>query len=203
LRAKRQHPRFTIWNRQQITNYIFAPKQTETKTTKPKTKEATLTKNMTLKNKIQTISSSKELLQDLKSIGHKIVFTNGCFDLLHLGHVTYLEQSKSKGDFLIVGLNSDASVKRLKGAERPIKDELSRASILAALSSVDMVIVFEEDTPIDLISAVIPAVLVKGGDYKKEDIVGAGFVEGHGGSVDIIPFLEGHSSTDLINKING
>ena len=157
---------------------------------------------MTFKNKIQTISSSRELLHDLKSLGHKIVFTNGCFDILHLGHVTYLEQAKAKGDFLIVGVNSDTSVQRLKGAERPIKDERSRASILAALSSVDMVIVFEEDTPIGLISAVIPAVLVKGGDYKKEDIVGADFVEDHGGSIEIIPFLEGHSSTDLINKIN-
>ncbi len=157
---------------------------------------------MTFKKKIQTISSSKELLQDLKNLGHKIVFTNGCFDLLHLGHITYLEQAKAKGDFLIVGLNSDASVNRLKGSERPLKDEQSRASILAALSSVDMVIIFEEETPIDLISALIPAVLVKGGDYKKENIVGADFVEDQGGSVEIIPFLDGHSSTDLINKIN-
>jgi len=158
---------------------------------------------MTFKIKIRTISSSKELIQDLKSLGHKIVFTNGCFDILHLGHITYLEQAKAKGDILIVGLNSDASVKRLKGAERPIKDEQSRASILAALSSVDLVIVFEEDTPIDLISAVVPDVLVKGGDYKKENIVGANFVEEYGGKVEIIPFLEGHSSTDLINKLNG
>ncbi|MFT4534109.1 MAG: rfaE bifunctional protein nucleotidyltransferase chain/domain [Saprospiraceae bacterium] len=157
---------------------------------------------MTFKNRIQTITSSNELLQDLKRLGHKIVFTNGCFDILHLGHITYLEQAKEKGDFLIVGLNSDASVKRLKGAQRPIKDEQTRASILAALSSVDMVIVFEEDTPKDLITAIKPAVLVKGGDYKKEDIVGADIVEEHGGSVEIIPFLTGHSSTDLINKIN-
>lgn len=158
---------------------------------------------MTFKNKIQTIKSSKELLQDLKMLNHKIVFTNGCFDILHLGHITYLEQAKEKGDILIVGLNSDASVKRLKGTERPIKDEQSRASILAALSSVDIVIIFEEDTPIDLITAVNPNVLVKGGDYKKENIVGAEFVESQGGSVEIIPFLEGHSSTDLINKLNG
>lgn len=158
---------------------------------------------MTFKIKIQTISSSKELIQDLKKLGHKIVFTNGCFDILHLGHITYLEQAKEKGDILIVGLNSDASVKRLKGAERPIKDELCRASILAALSSVDLVVVFEEDTPIDLICEVMPDVLVKGGDYKRADIVGADFVEKHGGLVEIIPFLEGHSSTDLINKLNG
>ena len=158
---------------------------------------------MTFKTKIQTISSSQTLLLDLKSLGHKIVFTNGCFDILHLGHITYLEQAKTKGDILIVGLNSDASVKRLKGTERPIKDEQSRASILAALSSVDLVIVFKEDTPIDLIQAVKPDVLVKGGDYKKEDIVGADFVEGLGGRVEIIPFLQGHSSTDLINKLNG
>lgn len=158
---------------------------------------------MTFKTKIQTISSSQILLQDLKNLGHKIVFTNGCFDILHLGHITYLEQAKAKGDILVVGLNSDASVKRLKGLKRPIKDEESRASILAALSSVDMVIVFEEDTPFDLISTVVPDVLVKGGDYKKEDIVGSDFVESNGGKVEIIPFLEGHSSTDLINKLNG
>ena len=168
-----------------------------------KTFKSTFINIMTFKNKIQTIKSSKELLQDLKMLNHKIVFTNGCFDILHLGHITYLEQAKEKGDILIVGLNSDASVKRLKGTERPIKDEQSRASILAALSSVDIVIIFEEDTPIDLITAVNPNVLVKGGDYKKENIVGAEFVESQGGSVEIIPFLEGHSSTDLINKLNG
>lgn len=158
---------------------------------------------MTFKNKILTINTSKNLIQDLKMLEHKIVFTNGCFDILHLGHVTYLEQAKERGDILIVGLNSDASVKRLKGAKRPIKDELSRASILAALSSVDIVIIFGEDTPIDLIRAVSPDILVKGGDYKKENIVGAKFVEENGGTVEIIPFLEGHSSTDLINKLNG
>ena len=168
-----------------------------------KTRNTTLQLKMTFKTKIQTLSSSKELIQDLKSLGHKIVFTNGCFDILHLGHITYLEQAKENGDILIVGLNSDASVKRLKGAERPIKDEESRASILAALSSVDLVIIFEEDTPVDLISAVAPDVLVKGGDYNKEDIVGADFVEEHGGKVEVLPFLEGYSSTDLINKLNG
>lgn len=157
---------------------------------------------MTFKYRIHTIASSRELIQDLKDLGHKIVFTNGCFDILHLGHITYLEQAKTKGDILIVGLNSDASVKRLKGDKRPIKDEQSRASILAALSSVDLVIIFEEDTPIDLISVIAPDVLVKGGDYKKEDIVGADFVESYNGRVEIIPFLEGHSSTDLINKLN-
>jgi len=157
---------------------------------------------MTFKTKIQTIASCKEVLNDLKELSHKIVFTNGCFDILHLGHVTYLESAKAKGDFLVVGLNSDASVKRLKGAERPIKDEQSRASILAALSSVDMVIIFEEDTPKLLIEAISPSILVKGGDYKKEDIVGAEYVESTGGEVEIIPFLDGHSSSQLIDKIN-
>jgi len=156
---------------------------------------------MTFKTKIQTIESSREVLDDLKELSHKIVFTNGCFDILHLGHVTYLESAKEKGDFLIVGLNSDASVKRLKGAERPIKDEKSRAAILAALSSVDMVIIFEEDTPQVLIEAISPSVLVKGGDYKKEDIVGAEYVESIGGEVVIISFLDGHSSSKLIEKI--
>ena len=158
---------------------------------------------MTFKNKIHTLSSGQSLLRDLRSQGQSIVFTNGCFDILHLGHITYLEQAKAKGDVLIVGLNSDASVKRLKGHKRPIKDEVSRASILAALSSVDLVILFEEDTPLVLIQAIEPDVLVKGGDYKKEDIVGADIVESNGGKVEIIPFLEGHSSTDLINKLNG
>jgi len=158
---------------------------------------------MTFKNKIHTLSSGQSLLRDLRSQGQSIVFTNGCFDILHLGHITYLEQAKAKGDVLIVGLNSDASVKRLKGNKRPIKDEVSRASILVALSSVDLVILFEEDTPLVLIQAIEPDVLVKGGDYKKEDIVGADIVESNGGKVEIIPFLEGHSSTDLINKLNG
>jgi D-beta-D-heptose 7-phosphate kinase/D-beta-D-heptose 1-phosphate adenosyltransferase len=158
---------------------------------------------MTFKNKILDLSSYRILLKDLKKLGHKIVFTNGCFDILHLGHITYLEEAKAKGDILVVGLNSDNSVKRLKGPERPIKDEKSRASILAALSSVDVVIIFEDDTPISLIKAVQPDILVKGGDYKKEQIVGADFVERTGGQVVIIPFLEGHSSTDLINKLNG
>ncbi len=158
---------------------------------------------MTFKNKILELSSYRILLKDLKKLGHKIVFTNGCFDILHLGHITYLEEAKAKGDILVVGLNSDDSVKRLKGPERPIKDEKSRASILAALSSVDVVIIFEDDTPISLIKAVQPDILVKGGDYKKEQIVGADFVERTGGQVVIIPFLEGHSSTDLINKLNG
>lgn len=158
---------------------------------------------MSFRNKIQTISSSFQLLADLKSLNHTIVFTNGCFDILHLGHITYLEEAKARGDFLVVGLNSDDSVARLKGNDRPIKDEHSRASILAALSSVDMVIIFEEDTPFNLIKAVGPTVLVKGGDYKKEDIVGADFVEKSGGIVEIISFLEGHSSSNFINKING
>ncbi len=158
---------------------------------------------MTFKNKILDLSSYRILLKDLKKLGHKIVFTNGCFDILHLGHITYLEEAKAKGDILVVGLNSDDSVKRLKGPERPIKDEKSRASILAALSSVDVVIIFEDDTPISLIKAVQPDILVKGGDYKKQQIVGADFVECTGGQVVIIPFLEGHSSTDLINKLNG
>ena len=156
---------------------------------------------MSFKTKIQTIESSREVIQDLKALTHKIIFTNGCFDILHLGHVSYLESAKKEGDFLIVGLNSDASVKRLKGNERPIKDEQTRAAVLASLAYVDMVILFEEDSPKQLIEAISPNVLVKGGDYKKEDIIGADYVEANGGEVVIIPFLDGHSSSTLIDKI--
>jgi len=130
----------------------------------------------------------------------KVVFTNGCFDLIHPGHIHTLSMAKSFGDKLIVGLNSDASVKRLKGESRPVKNEASRALLLSALSPVDAVVLFEEDTPLELIKAIKPSVLVKGGDYKAKDIVGYKEMNEWGGEVEIVPFLEGHSSTSLINK---
>lgn len=133
--------------------------------------------------------------------GKKIVFTNGCFDLLHTGHLDYLARAASLGNVLVVGLNSDASVKRLKGPERPINNQDDRALALAALLLVDAVCIFEEDTPLELIEAVKPDVLAKGGDYTPETIVGAPFVVESGGEVAIIPFVEGYSTTGLLAKI--
>lgn len=130
-----------------------------------------------------------------------IVFTNGCFDILHPGHIAVLSAAKSMGTKLIVGLNSDASVKRLKGASRPVQNENSRALLLAALVFVDMVVIFEEDTPLDLIQTLQPQVLVKGGDYNLGQIVGAKEVLANGGRVEIVPIEEGHSTTGILSKV--
>lgn len=131
----------------------------------------------------------------------KIVFTNGCFDILHRGHITYLAQARQLGDLLVVGLNSDASVRRLKGPERPVNDEQSRALLLAALEMVDYVVLFEEDTPYNLILKVNPDLLVKGGDYDIDNIVGADFVRQRGGEVRTIPFVQGFSSSSIIDHL--
>lgn len=133
--------------------------------------------------------------------GRRIVFTNGCFDILHAGHVEYLQKAKELGDCLVVGINSDASVRRLKGNTRPVNGIKDRMLLLAALESVDYVAVFEEDTPLELIRAVMPQVLVKGGDYKIEEIVGADLVAANGGEVVTIPFVEGKSTTKMIESI--
>lgn len=138
---------------------------------------------------------------DFKRHGQKIVFTNGCFDVLHFGHVHYLLQAKALGDILVIGLNSDDSVRRLKGPTRPINGENERAFVLAALVFVDYVTLFEEDTPEELIKVVRPDVLVKGGDYTLDNIVGADFVTQNGGTVTTIPFVEGFSSTRIIEKL--
>lgn len=132
----------------------------------------------------------------------KMVLTNGCFDVLHFGHVHYLLQAKELGDILVVGLNSDDSVRRLKGPSRPINGEKERAFVLAALACVDYVVVFEEDTPKELIETVRPDVLVKGGDYALDQIVGADFVTRNGGTVTTLPFVEGFSSTRIIEQLN-
>ncbi len=144
---------------------------------------------------------AKKVVQQWKSAGHKVVFTNGCFDLLHLGHVLYLEEAKSKGNKLIVAANSDNSVQQLKGKHRPIKDQKNRMHILAALDSVDMVLVFDESTPYDLIKMLVPDVIVKGGDWKPDQIVGADIVMSHGGEVFSLQFVEGYSTTALEKKI--
>lgn len=155
-----------------------------------------------IKDKVfDQLSEALIMVNRWKSEGQKIVFTNGCFDLIHLGHVLYLEEAKSKGDRLIVGVNSDASVQKLKGKHRPIKDEISRMHILAALESVDMVLVFEENTPYELIKMILPNVIVKGGDWKTDQIVGSDIVLSHGGEVLSLQFAEGYSTTALEQKI--
>lgn len=135
--------------------------------------------------------------------GRKIVFTNGCFDVLHRGHITYLAKAAALGNALVIGLNTDASVKRLKGPSRPVQDEETRALVLASLGFVTAVVLFDEDTPYDLIKRIQPDVLVKGGEYKIEDIVGYDVVKGKGGTVLTIDMVEGFSSTGIIQKMKG
>ncbi len=155
-----------------------------------------------LKNKIITKEVALGRLISVRLANKKIVFTNGCFDILHPGHVDYLSQARDAGDFLILGLNTDHSVKLLnKAPNRPINNELVRARVLAGLSSVDAIVLFDEETPYDLINFLKPDILVKGNDYKAEDIVGYDLVTGSGGEVITIPFLEGYSTTKLIEKI--
>ena len=136
-----------------------------------------------------------------RSIGKKIVFTNGCFDLLHIGHTRYLAQAKALGEILVVGVNSDASVKKLKGPERPLQSESDRAEILASLKAVDFAVVFDQETPEELIKVIHPAILVKGGDWPVEKIVGCSFVKSYGGTVLSLPFVVGKSTTSIIEKI--
>ena len=136
-----------------------------------------------------------------KSSGNKIVFTNGCYDLIHSGHIDLLSNSKSKGDKLIVGLNSDRSVKNLKGNDRPIQNFDDRAIILDAINSVDMVVGFDDDTPEKIIKKLLPNILVKGGDYSIDNVVGADTVISHGGSVEIIDLIPDKSTSSLIDKI--
>lgn len=157
---------------------------------------------MTIQEKVfKNTTAALPLIQQWKKEGFKIVFTNGCFDLIHIGHVLYLEDAKSLGDKLIVGLNSDTSVSRLKGAHRPIKDEYNRSHILAALASVDAVIVFENDDPLTLIKDISPDILVKGGDWRPDQIVGSDFVLSNGGEVRSLRFVEGYSTTKMEEKI--
>ena len=140
-------------------------------------------------------------LNPWKGDGESIVFTNGCFDLIHRGHLEYLSKASELGDRLIIGLNSDSSVQRLKGPVRPIKDEQTRAALLASLRYVDAVILFYSDTPESLIHRIRPDVLVKGGDWKKDEIAGADFVTSNGGTVETIPYISGQSTTELIERI--
>jgi rfaE bifunctional protein nucleotidyltransferase chain/domain len=154
-----------------------------------------------IKSKIFSKESLKYQLAIWRFLSKKIVFTNGCFDILHLGHIDYLSEAAEFGDVLIVGLNSDDSVRTIKGINRPINDEKSRAIILASLSFVSAVILFDEDTPYNLIKFVQPDVLIKGSDYKPEDIVGYDIVKAKGGEIETIDFLPGYSTTSIIDKI--
>ena len=154
-----------------------------------------------LVDKIKTWEQITTIALELKSQNKQIVFTNGCFDILHSGHVLYLEQARACGNILIVGLNSDASVTRLKGPERPINPQIDRAIVLAALQSTDYIVVFEEDTPYQLIARIVPDVLVKGGDWSPESIVGSDIVLANGGSVRSLDFSDGKSTTNIISKI--
>lgn len=154
-------------------------------------------------NKIFTLEEISNQLAVWRFQEKKIVFTNGVFDLLHLGHIDYLSQAKDQGNILIVGVNSDKSAKRLnKGKNRPITNQESRSTIMASLQFVDAVVLFDEDTPYELIKVVQPDVLVKGSDYKTEDIVGFDIVSTKGGKVATIDFLEGYSTTSIVDKIN-
>jgi len=157
-----------------------------------------------LDDELKRVLSWKEAqvcCQNWQQTHKKVVFTNGCFDLLHPGHIKYLEDAKALGDVLVIGLNADASISRLKGEARPINPLQDRASMLLGLKAVDLVVAFEEDTPLDLISMLLPDVLVKGGDYQADDIVGAQEVREHGGEVVVVPFLDGYSSSKLIGRI--
>ena len=150
----------------------------------------------------QTASQLKKIFPRLRRQGKKIAFTNGCFDLLHYGHVRYLEKAKSANRVLIVGVNSDSSVRRIKGTGRPINDEKSRAAVLAALVSVDYVVIFHEDTPLDLIRSLVPDILIKGADWKGKKVVGAEVVQAVGGKIELVPYLSGFSTTSIIKAID-
>ena len=152
-------------------------------------------------NKILTLPELQRKIAQWRLLGKKISFTNGCFDILHAGHIASLTEAARHGDYLIIGLNADASIKGLKGEDRPVNDERSRALVLASLAMVDAVIIFFEPTPLELIKAIQPDALVKGGDYKIENIVGAKEVMNWGGQVIINPIVQGFSTTSIINKL--
>ncbi|HQU59731.1 MAG TPA: D-glycero-beta-D-manno-heptose 1-phosphate adenylyltransferase [Saprospiraceae bacterium] len=151
--------------------------------------------------KIQNWEMARQTVHNWREAGQQVVFTNGCFDLLHYGHIHYLAQARDLGNKLVVGLNADSSVRRLKGPNRPINDEPTRQLLLAALECVDLVVVFEQETPFDLIRLLEPNILVKGGDYRPEDIVGADVVLAGGGVIKTLPYIEGDSTTAIERKI--
>jgi rfaE bifunctional protein nucleotidyltransferase chain/domain len=153
-----------------------------------------------LHSKIITPQQLRPKLFAAKSNGGKVVFSNGCFDILHRGHVEHLAKASNLGTCMVIGLNTDASVRRLKGPSRPVQDEQSRAMVLASLYFVDYVVLFDEDTPLELISYLLPDVLVKGSDYAEKDIVGADVVNRHGGEVITMGLVDGYSTTNILKK---
>ena len=154
-------------------------------------------------HKILDLPALQHQMRRWRLLGKTVAFTNGCFDILHQGHIASLSQAASEADFLVVGVNSDASCRKLKGPSRPVNDQYSRALLLASLLMVDAVIIFDEDTPIEVIKGILPDVLVKGGDYTIDQIVGAKEVRANGGRVVINPIVEGFSTTGIINKMSG
>jgi rfaE bifunctional protein nucleotidyltransferase chain/domain len=156
---------------------------------------------MTIQDKILSLEQAIEIRKQWKAADEKVVFTNGCFDLLHAGHITYLSEAAALGTKLIIGLNADKSVQVLKGPSRPVNDEKTRSLLLAAMQFIDAVVIFEEQTPQNLIHHLLPDVLVKGGDYTLNNIVGAKEVLANGGEVKTLSFLPGYSSTSIIDKI--
>jgi len=158
-------------------------------------------KNLNLSEKILNNTQLSEQTKNWKTAGKKIVFTNGCFDILHKGHLEILSTSASFGDILVVGINTDDSVKRLKGSSRPINDEGFRSLMLASIQYIDTVLLFDEETPLNLITILMPDVLVKGGDYTVEQIVGADVVLKNGGEVKIVPIVKGYSTTKIVESI--
>jgi rfaE bifunctional protein nucleotidyltransferase chain/domain len=156
--------------------------------------------NSNLQNKIIDRESAKRISRELRDTGRILVFTNGCFDILHPGHSDLLTKARNLGDALMIGLNTDSSVKRLKGETRPVNNQIFRANALAALDPVDFVVLFDEDTPANLIDEILPMILVKGGDYCRETVVGHEVVEAHGGKIVIIPLVPGYSTSDILRK---
>lgn len=160
------------------------------------------TPHIMMKNaKLKSRTALKEILSQIRADGRQVVFTNGCFDLIHVGHIRYLRRAKAEGDILVVGLNSDGSVRSLKGEKRPLVGQEERAELLAALEMVDFICIFSEADPLKLIKTLQPDVLVKGGDWKKEEVVGRKEVEGWGGKVVIAPLISGKSTKNLISRI--
>ena len=151
--------------------------------------------------KLKSIDQITAIAASARAERKRVVFTNGCFDLLHRGHVHILRQAKLAGDLLIVGVNTDRSVKSIKGAARPIRSEIDRSELIAAMEMVDYVVLFDEPTPYNLIAAIRPDVLAKGGDWSADQVVGADLVERAGGRVAVIPYLKGHSTTEIIERI--
>lgn len=154
-----------------------------------------------MRNRVLGREEGRKLVEKLKAEGKTVVFTNGCFDILHVGHLRYLDEAKECGDILIVGVNSDASVRRLKGETRPINNQDDRGEMLTGLKAVDYAVIFTEDTPVEILEELKPSIHVKGGDYKKEDLPETEVVERNGGEVKILSLIQGKSTTNVVKKI--